>query len=50
VRVQVTLASNRELFSAAEAKNRECRELQQELELKNGQLASFEEARKKDEG
>jgi len=48
--VQATLASNRELFTAADAKNRECRELQQELELKNAQLASFEEARKKDEG
>ena len=47
---QATLASNRELFVAADSKNRECRELQQELELKNAQLASFEEARKKDEG
>jgi hypothetical protein len=44
------LASNRELFTSAESKNRECRDLQQELELKNAQLVSFEEARKRDEG
>ena len=48
--LQATLASNRELFAAAETRNREVRELRQEMELKNAQLASFEEARKKDEG
>jgi hypothetical protein len=48
--LQATLASNRELFTAADTRNREVRELRQEIEMKNAQLASFEEARKKDEG
>ena len=47
---QITLSSNKELFQAAEAKNNECRQLKQDLELKNAQIASYEEARKKDEG
>ena len=47
---QIALSSNKELFQAAEAKNAECRQLKQELEMKDAQIASYEEARKKDEG
>jgi len=48
--MQATLASNLELFRAQEAKKKECQDLKEELEMKNAQIASFEEARKKDEG
>ena len=44
------MSSHHELFTATENKKNEVKELQQELEMKNAQLASFEEARKKDEG
>ena len=49
-RMQAVLASNLELFRAQEKKNKECQQLQQDVELKNAQIASLEEARKKDEG
>ena len=48
--MQAVLASNLELFRAQEMKKKECEELQQDVELKNAQIASLEEARKKDEG
>ena len=46
----MSLSSNRELFEAQEKKKAECQKLREELELKDGQIASLEEARKKDEG
>ena len=48
--MQAVLASNLELFRAQEKKNKECQQLQQHVELKDTQIASLEEARKKDEG
>ena len=47
---QNTLAANAELADALNEKNRECRKLKHAVELKDGQIASLEEARKKDEG
>ena len=48
--MQAVLASNLELFRAQEKKNKECQQLQQDVEMKNAQIASLEEARKKYEG
>ena len=48
--LQAILASNLELFCAQEKKNKECQQLRQDVELKDAQIASLEEARKKDEG
>ena len=48
--MQTVLASNLELFRAQEKKNKECQQLQQDMEMKDAQIASLEEARKKDEG
>ena len=48
--MQAVLASNLELFRAQEKKNKECQQLQQDVEMKDAQIASLEEARKKDEG
>ena len=50
VPMQAVLASNLELFRAQEKKNKECQQLQEDVELKNAQISSLEEARKKDEG
>ena len=48
--MQAILASNLELFRAQEKKNKECQQLQQDMEMKDAQIASLEDARKKDEG
>ena len=48
--LQRTLAANVELATALTEKNRDCRKLKHANELKDGQIASLEEARKKDEG
>ena len=48
--LQRTLAANSELTTALADKNKECRKLKRANELKDGQIASLEEARKKDEG
>ena len=47
---QNTLAANAELANALNEKNRDWRKLKRAVELKDGQIASLEEARKKDEG
>ena len=47
---QNTLAANAELANALNEKNRDWRKLKHAVELKDGQIASLEEARKKDEG
>ena len=49
-RLQAVLASNLELFHAQEKKIKECQQLRQDMELKDAQIESLEEARKKDEG
>ena len=48
--LQRTLAANVELNTALTEKNKDCRKLKRANELKDGQIASLEEARKKDEG
>ena len=48
--LQRSLAANSELTTALADKNKECRKLKWAIELKDGQIASLEEARKKDEG
>ena len=48
--LQGSLAANSELTTALADKNKECRKLKHAIELKDGQIASLEEARKKDEG
>ena len=48
--LQRTLAANVELATALMEKNRDWRKLKRAVELKDGQIASLEEARKKDEG
>ena len=48
--LQRTLAANVELATALTEKKRDCRKLKRANELKDGQIASLEEARKKDEG
>ena len=47
---QNTLAANAELANALNEKNRDYRKLKHTAELKDGQIASLEEAHKKDEG
>ena len=47
---QNTLVANAELANALNEKNRDWRKLKRAVELKDGQIASLEEARKKDEG
>ena len=47
---QNTLAANAELANALNEKNRDWRKLKRAVKLKDGQIASLEEARKKDEG
>ena len=47
---QNTLAANAELANALNEKNRDWRKLKRAVELKDGQIASLEEACKKDEG
>ena len=47
---QNTLAANAELANALNEKNRDWRKLKRAVELKDGHIASLEEARKKDEG
>ena len=47
---QNTLATNAELANALNEKNRDWWKLKRAIELKDGQIASLEEARKKDEG
>ena len=47
---QNTLAANVELATALTEKNRDWRKLKRANEVKDGQIASLEEARKKDEG
>ena len=48
--VKVSLTINAELVTAQADKNKECRQLKRAIELKDGQIASLEEARKKDKG
>ena len=48
--LQCSLATNAELTTALADKNKECRKLKRAIELKDGQIASLEEARKKDQG
>ena len=48
--MQLSLTMNAELVTAQAEKNKECRQLRRDIELKDGQIASLEEARKKDEG
>ena len=48
--MQCTLAANVERNTASTEKNWDCRKLKRANELKDGQIASLEEARKKDEG
>ena len=48
--LQILVSAHSELFQALDAKKEECKKLQEKLELKDGQIASLEEARKKDEG
>ena len=48
--LQRTLAANSELTTALADKNKECRKLKRAIELTDGQIASLEKARKKDEG
>ena len=48
--LQRTLAANVELSTALTEKNKDYRKLKRANELKDGQIASLEEARKKDEG
>ena len=45
--LQRTLAANVELATVLTEKNRDCRKLKRANELKDGQIASLEEARKK---
>ena len=47
---QILVSAHRELFQALVENKEECEKLQEKLELKDGQIASLEEARKKDEG
>lgn len=47
--LEAVLASNLELFHAQEKKIKECQQLRQDMELKDAQIASLEEARRKDE-
>ena len=48
--LQRTLAANSEVTTALTDKNKECRKLKRANKLKDGQIASLEEAHKKDEG
>ena len=48
--LQRTLAANAALTTTLADKNKECRKLKRAIELKDGQIASLEEACKKDEG
>ena len=48
--LQRTLAANVELATALTEKNRDWRKLKRAVELKDGQIASLEKARKKDQG
>ena len=48
--MKLSLTMNAELVTAQADKNKECRQLKWAIELKDGQIASLEEARKKDEG
>ena len=48
--LQRSLAANAELTTALADKNKECCKLKRDIKLKDGQIASLEEARKKDEG
>ena len=48
--LQETLTANAELFEAQSEKNVECRQLREDIKLKDAQIASLEEARNKDEG
>ena len=48
MRLSVTI--NADLCAAQSEKNKECRQLRRDIELKDGEIASLEEARKKDEG
>ena len=48
--LQILVSAHSELFQALDAKKEECKKLQEKLELKDGQIASLEEARKKVEG
>ena len=48
--LQPTLAANVELATALTEKNRDWRKLKRANELKDGQIANLEEARKKYEG
>ena len=50
LRSQLSNTSYKDLFSAKSKMNEEIRQLWQDIELKDGQIASLEEARKKDEG
>ena len=48
--MKLSLTINAELVTAQADKNKECCQLKRAIELKDGQIASLEEARKKDEG
>ena len=48
--MQTSLTINAELSKAQSEKNKECRQLRRDIELKDREIASLEEARKKDEG
>ena len=48
--MQLSLTINAELITAQAEKNKECHQLRWDIELKDGQIMSLEEARKKDEG
>ena len=48
--MQLLFASHKELFDAKAKMNEECRQLQHDIQLKDAQIPSLEEARKKDEG
>ena len=48
--LKLSLTINAELTTAQVDKNKECRQLKRAIELKDGQITSLEEVRKKDEG
>ena len=50
LRLQLSSTSYKDLFNAKTKMNEEVRQLRHNIELKDAQIASLEEARKKDEG